>query len=351
MFSISKRMFDNPEQYMRLLEASPEIQWMESLCESTNDLLGIVMDKLQVTRTACYFSFEILLIAFPSKILVQALAEARELFNGEDGVTDVNDGPLKGLLTNDNIYACIQSLAAMKEVPDILQPSDPDFDLKKVANRVMKTIDKWVELKSIVEKAPTNGESNFKLSQAQKNAFKNNVQISRLFEGTPSSSSSSSNSEEAVGLFSGVRTAFANLNKKLWSSEIHLLFLGFQSKNGGSLQPIEYFYGTKANVDEDDGQVGNRSRVYPKDVDDFLKLFTAEYVGCIYKWMSHFIFNRPALFDMTTKKMMELLLDSDTEHYVRLARFQLNKTFGNPLTKTRNLDFFRMIYKAYHEGS
>jgi hypothetical protein len=130
-----------------------------------------------------------------------------------------------------------------------------------------------------------------------------------------------------------------------------LLFLGFQSKNGGSLQPIEYFYGTKANVDEDDGHVGNRSRVYPKDVDDFLKLFTAEYVGCIYKWMSHFIFNRPALFDITTKKMMELLLDSDTEHYVRLAKFQINKTFGNPLTKTRNLDFFRMIYKAYHEGS
>jgi hypothetical protein len=47
-------MFDNPEQYMRLLEASPEIQWMESLCESTNDLLGIVMNKLQVTQPATF---------------------------------------------------------------------------------------------------------------------------------------------------------------------------------------------------------------------------------------------------------------------------------------------------------
>ena len=256
------------------------------------------------------------------------------------------------MLANENVYTCFQSLEALREIPDILQTSNPDFDFKKVANRVEKTLDKWSELKSIVEKAPTTGEPIIKLSLAQKNAFKNNVQISRLFEGTPSSSSSSSSSsEEAVGLFSGVRTAFANLNKKLWSSEIHLLFLGFQSKHGGSLQPIEYFYGTKANVDDEDGHVGNRARVYPKDVDDFLKLFTAEYVGCIYKWMSHFIFNRPALFDMTTKKMMELLLDSDTEHYVRLARFQIKKTFGNPLTKTRNLDFFRMIYKAYHEGS
>jgi hypothetical protein len=287
---------------------------------------------------------------FSSKLLVPALAEARALFNGNVDFADENDGPLKGLLTNDNVYACIhQSLAALREIPDNLRTSDPDFDLKKVANTVEKTIEKWVELKSIVEKAPTNGEPSLKLTQSQKTSFKTSVSISRLFGGTPMSSSSSSSSEP--GLFSEVRTAFANLNQKLWSSEIHLLFLGLQSKHGGSLQPIEYFWGTKANVDDEGDYIANRARLYPKDVNDFLTLFTAEYVGCIYKWMSHFIFNRPALIDMTTKKMMELLLESDTEHYVRLARFQINKTFGINMHKARNLEFFRIIYKTYHEGS
>ena len=295
--------------------------------------------------------FEILLIAFPSKLLVAALAEAEAQFKGNVDFVGLDDGPLKGLLANDNVYACLQSLAAMRKIPDTLQTSDPDFDLKKVASRVTKTLDKWSELKSIVEKAPPAGDANIKLSQAQKNAFKNNVQISRLFGGTPSLSSSSSNSSPEPGVFSEIRTAFADLNQKLWSSEFHLLFLGFQSKHGGSLQPIEFWYGTKANVDADYlGTAGTKARLYPKDVPDFLQLFTPEYVGCIYKWMSHFIFNRPALNDMTTKKLMDLHYDSDTEHYVRLARFQIEKTFGNQLTKTRNLDFFRMIYKTYHEG-
>jgi len=341
-------MSDNPEQYMSLLEASqsPEMQWMQSLCESTNTLLGTVMDKLQV-RKHTTFSFEILLIEFSSKLLVEALAEARKQFKGDLEFPDAHDGPLKGLLANENVYACFQSLEALREIPTILQISDPDFDLKKVASRVEKTLDKWNELKSIVEKAPTNGEINVKLLQAQKNAFKNNVQISMLFGGTPSSSSSSSSNSPEPGVFSQIREAFTDLNQKLWSSEFHLLFLGFQSKQGGSLQPIEFWYGTKSNIDP-----GNKAKLYPKTVEEFLQLFTAEYVGCIYKWMSHLIFNRPALHEMTTKKLMELLYDVDTEHYVRLARFQIDKTFGiYCIHRTRNLDFFRMIYKAYHECS
>ena len=49
-------MFDNPEQYVSLLETSqsPEMQWMESLCESTNTLLGTVTDKLQVRQFATF---------------------------------------------------------------------------------------------------------------------------------------------------------------------------------------------------------------------------------------------------------------------------------------------------------
>ena len=260
------------------------------------------------------------------------------------------------MLSNANVYACFQGIEALREIPTILQPADPDFDLKKIANRVMKTIDKWSELKSIVEKAPTTGDASAKISQQIKNCFKNSEPIIKLFGGTlSSSSSSSSNLEPIPGVFSEIRTAFANLNQLLWSSEIHLLFLGFPTKHGGSLHPIEYFYGTKANVGEEDDHGGvarKRAKLYPKDVDDFLKLFTAEYVGCIYKWMSHFIHKRPVLQDMTTKNMMEILQDVDTEHYVKLARFQIDKTFGiNCIFKSRNLDFFRMIYKAYHEGS
>jgi len=296
------------------------------------------------------FSFEILLITFSSKLLVQALAEARKQFKGELDFESADDGPLKGFLSNENVYGIFQSLDALKEIPDILHISDPDFSLKKIANRVEKTLDKWSELKSNVERAPTSGEASFKLSQAQKTAFKNNVAIGMLFGGTSSSSSSSSNSPESV-VFSEIRKAFADLNEKLWSSEFHLLFLGFQSKQGESLQPIEFWYGTKANIDPDYAVIaGNKARLYPKTVDDFLQLFTAEYVGCIYKWMSHLIFNRPALHDMTTKKLMELLYDVDTAHYVRLAKFHIDKTFGC-IQKGRNLDLFRMIYKAYHEGS
>jgi hypothetical protein len=258
------------------------------------------------------------------------------------------------LLSNTNVYACVQSIDASKEIPTILQPADPDFDLKKISIRVMTIIDKWSELKSIVERAPTSGDASFKISQPIKNSFKNSEPIIKLFGGTLSSSSSSS-SNSVPGVFSEIRTAFANLNQLLWSSEIHLLFLGFPGKHGGSLHPIEYFYGTKANIEDEDDHVGitrNKSKLYPKDVDDFLKLFTAEYVGCIYKWMSHFIHKRPVLQDMTTKNMMEILQDVDTEHYVKLAKFQIDKTFGiDCIFKTRNLDFFRMIYKAYHEGS
>ena len=49
-------MFDNPEQYMSLLEVSqsPDMQWMESLCESTYTLLGTVTEKLQVRKHATF---------------------------------------------------------------------------------------------------------------------------------------------------------------------------------------------------------------------------------------------------------------------------------------------------------
>jgi hypothetical protein len=173
-----------------------------------------------------------------------------------------------------------------------------------------------------------------------------------LFGGTSSLSSSSSNSPEP-GVFSEIRKAFADLNQKLWSSEFHLLFLGFQSKQGGSVQPIEFWYGTKANIDPEYAMnAGNKAGLYPKSVEDFLQLFTAEYVGCIYKWMSYLIFNRPALQDMTTKKLIELLYDVDTEHYVKLAKFHIDKTFGiTSMHRMRNLEFFRVIYKTYHEGS
>jgi hypothetical protein len=171
------------------------------------------------------------------KLLVPALAEARKQFKGDLDFSGADDGPLKGLLANENVYACFQSIEALREIPTILLTADPDFDLKKVSYRVEKTLEKWSELKSIVEKAPTSGEPSLKLNQQQKNVFKNNAPISMLFGGTSSLYSSSSNSPEP-GVFSEIRKAFADLNQKLWSSEFHLLFLGFQSKQGESLQPI-----------------------------------------------------------------------------------------------------------------
>jgi len=61
--------------------------------------------------------FEILLITFSSKLLVQALAEARKQFKGElDDFTSADDGPLKGLMSNENVYAIFQSLDALREM-------------------------------------------------------------------------------------------------------------------------------------------------------------------------------------------------------------------------------------------
>ena len=54
------------------------------------------------------------------------------------------------------------------------------------------------------------------------------------------------------------------------------------------------------------------------------------------------------IFNCINTKSIEMLC----ERYVKLARFQIDKTFGtNCIHRTRNLEFFRMIYKAYHEGS
>ena len=91
-------------------------------------------------------------------------------------------------------------------------------------------------------------------------------------------------------------------------------------------------------------------------INDFLKIFTPEYIGCIYKLTSHYMFKRPAPSIQKPKDFERILCESDTEYYINLAAHHLQKAFKDGrdgsmnIQKVRNFNYFRLFFKTMYEN-
>ena len=150
-----------------------------------------------------------------------------------------------------------------------------------------------------------------------------------------------SNESDETSVFSKFRKAVADLNEVMWKSELHLLFLGFRTKATGRL-PLELWTGVKA--DQSNGSL------YDKGVKEFLKLFTSDYVGCIYKMMSYFLFARPIKPDFSPADCIMLLGASDVKSYIDLAKLHLDSVFDGGEHQNADINFaiFRLIFNIYY---
>jgi len=224
----------------------------------------------------------------------------------------------------------LQAIEVVGNIPTGLSVGSIDFDLRIVANKVSRVINRWREIKEIVASAPSSGDARLKISATQKQAFANDPTISTLLGTT----------------FDAVLRHFDALNTLMWNSEMHILFLGFRQQFGGRLH-VDLWRGVN--------DVAGPTQMFDKGTKEFLQLFTADYVGCIYKLMTHFLFNRPVSTTTKVKEMLEIVSDGDTIHYIQLAQFQLEKAFDlNPhainLHADRNFKYLRMFCKCFHEG-
>ena len=64
-----------------------------------------------------------------------------------------------------------------------------------------------------------------------------------------------------------------DLNDMLWSSELHLLMLSYRGKSFDGIIVVDFFEG-----------VSDFGGSYQRTILEFLDLFTAEYIGHIYKF-------------------------------------------------------------------
>ena len=263
---------------------------------------------------------------FPFQLLVPALLDAKRAFLEESGRLQLLQG-------NEKVHEKLQQIICVGDIPSRLTTGLPEFNLRIVASRVQKTIQLWDELKVVVEKAsPNSSDSKQKLSKAQKDSFTNHPTIQLLF-----------GNETNQSLLEDTMDAFMDLNKKMWSSEFHILFLGFRAQYSGPLQ-IDLWKGIKA-----DDHAGS-TRVFHKSHAEFFQIFTPQYVGSIYKLMSYFLFHRPISTTLKAKDMLDKLTDGDTLQYVELTKYQMKRAFTNNQWLDRNFNYLRMFCKAYHEG-
>ena len=258
------------------------------------------------------------------QLLVAAMCDVRSLF--------AVAGSLSSFTTNDNVNDMLYMIDLVSDIPLQLKVGWADFELMTIANQVSKVIQKWTDLKGIVEKAQSGNavEARFKLTASQKSSFLNDPSVKKLLD-------------KDTGVADQVIQAFGALNKRMWTSEFHILFLGFRHQYGGRF-PIELWKGLKADI-----QAGP-SILYDKGHSEFLAIFTSEYVGCIYKLMAHFIFNRPISRSFKAKDMLELLSDGDTSRYISLAELHIKKGFTKNDEIERNFNYLRMFVKAFHQG-
>lgn len=137
------------------------------------------------------------------------------------------------------------------------------------------------------------------------------------------------------------------LRKLFWETKIHLIFMAYRMRNGNFL--MEFF---------DKMEMNERNVPEPREmtINDFLSIFTPEYIGCIYKLTSYYIFKRPAPSIQKPKDFERILCESDTEYYINLAAHHLQKAFKDGrdgsinIQKDRNFNYFRLFFKTMYEN-
>ena len=306
-------------------EVSPT--WMETLCKECIDKLDILQECLR--ELSCKNT------------------SARALFcdGQEGGLDDSSDedddgdgsnnkastvGVFSTFSKNKKVYEILQSIDAHGDIPSAFNIQSAALDLKALVEKVFSLIKQWTLLKSTIDKAPGGG--NEKISNNDKKDFRDHEDIVKLM---------GSNESDETSLFSKFRNAVADLNEIMWKSELHLLFLGFRTKATGRL-PLELWTGVKA--DRSNGSL------YDKGVKEFLKLFTSDYVGCIYKMMSYFLFARPIKPDFSPADCLILLGASDVQCYIDLAKLHLDSVFDGGEHQNADINFaiFRLIFNIYY---
>ena len=112
---------------------------------------------------------------------------------------------------------------------------------------------------------------------------------------------------------------------------------------------------------------------YEQTINGFLGIFTSQFVGCMYKLISHYIFKREQLCACNTKqtkKSFDAILEApDIEYYIRLARHDIDKAFGGSsagghergaaendirilsLNRDRNYAYCRLFAKTMYQGT
>ena len=260
----------------------------------------------------------------------------------KDDTTDENPrGKLVSLLIGP-VSECLEEIDSLGEVPKILNVYSAEFDFKALGKHVYEVMEKWENLKSIITLASSNGAD--RITNANKKLFTDSPAIKKLMgDGGVGGNSSPS-------LFSKMRALFSEINTKMWKSELHLLFLGFRSNSHGRILPVELFKGVKAASEVLDGG----SPLYEKSTEDFMLLFTAEHVGCIYKLMSYFGYGRPMSQSLSQADLTTILTHSDVDSYVELAAYHLRKIFGDKdhivANKDFNFNILRLVYNTYYMG-
>jgi hypothetical protein len=120
----------------------------------------------------------------------------------------------------------------------------------------------------------------------------------------------------------------------LWKSELHVFFLGYRFHPHG-----------KFNVDF--RKVFNSKCTS----EDFLRIFTPDYLGSLYKIISHFYFQRPIPANISIAQISGYLSQADMPYYIGLAKYHLDDAFGSSCArKEANVHIIGAFYRAFHDG-
>jgi hypothetical protein len=321
-------------------EVSAPATWMETLCQECLAKLDILQE-----------CFGLLSVKFPNARALFCDGQEEGARNGDDDDDDRvsdgddgddgddnNDGSPVGIFStfsnNEKVYEILQSIDSHGDIPSAVNFQSATLDLKALVEKVFSLIKQWTLLKSTINKASEKtGPNAQKISSEKKKAFREHDDIVELM---------GSNESDEASLFSKFRKSVADLNEVMWKSELHLLFLGFRTKATGRL-PLELWTGVKADR-------SNGSLLYDKGVKEFLYLFTPQYVGCIYKMMSCFLFARPIKPDFSSSDCLMLLGSSDVQCYINLAKLHLDSVFnaGEHPSADINFAIFRLMFNIYY---
>ena len=314
-------------------EVSPT--WMETLCkeclaklEILQECFGELSDKFPNARALFCDGQE---AAHEDSSDEDDNGDGKDNGKGNNKDDDSTVGVFSTFSNNINVYEILQRIDAHGDIPSAFNIQSATLDLKAHVEKVFSLIKQWTLLKSTIDKVPA-GVGNVKISAARKLEFREHEDIVELM---------GSNESDETSLFSKFRKTVADLNEVMWKSELHLLFLGFRTKATGRLH-LELWTGVKA--DQSNGFL------YDKGVKEFLELFTPQYVGCMYKMMSHFLFARPIKPDFSPADCIMLLSASDVKSYIDLAKLHLDSVFDGGEHPSADINFaiFRLIFNIYY---